>query len=674
MLTLRGIVAVHGLFRGFKSWTLGGEKNTWLATPFAQELDKAGINARIMTFSYNPEALSLQFLVRKVLYGSALDLVQELKVKRKNATRRPLVLIAHSLGGLIVKRALIISYESSDMSLRDIELSTAGIFFYGTPDTNVAAEKLETIIRKIARLSYKPRTLKKEDKDSVHRDTQWLKKELEAFKPIASAIEIVPFAENVHTQFGSGSFHSSLVVDRKESQKSSSPSQDPPIPTVGLEKRHTGLIKFDDTHDPGYRCLVERLRKIVSPQHRTTVDHKWEAYDDKVALLDAGRLVFPVNRDFKVEATTPSGVEMAMRLHLKDKVEKELSKAAQIEHFAILTVCGRAGVGKTTLVRSFSHDEERRGKTVFWLNAESHQSINRGYLELAQHICSYYLVKYPNNMEDRGKRSALLRAELGLPDVEKLLQAKDFSSIELVKRKAVVKAVKNWLLRDGNEWLLVYENVGVSFDLQEFIPLSTKGRIILITREEKNLCPWSTSEITVPVWTTDDAVELLLKQSRFSELKDESNNESNCKSGTSVASGCRYANVIFQVRVAREIVVALSEDSLSHRPLTISCAARKIASRGFSTDLSSYGQSLLNDPSLSIKDVSNRVTIEKGVDSSPTLAAERSFEILEVSTMLAHHAIPFDLFLWETVHENRKSTEAEERLGKSSSAHPNFTA
>jgi hypothetical protein len=166
-----------------------------------------------MTFSYDPEALSLQFLVRKVLYGRALNLLQQLKAKRNETStiRRPLIFIAHSLGGLIVQRALIVACESADVEFRDIELSTGGVVFFGTPDTGIPAESLESIIRKIAKLSPKPKALRKEDNDSVRNDTEWLKKELEAFKPISSAMSIVSFHETVSTTFTIGKLHSSFV-------------------------------------------------------------------------------------------------------------------------------------------------------------------------------------------------------------------------------------------------------------------------------------------------------------------------------------------------------------------------------------------------------------------------------------------------------------------------------
>jgi hypothetical protein len=164
-----------------------------------------------MTFSYNPEALNLQFLVRKVLYGCAFDLVEQLQDKRSaiSPASRPLIFIAHSLGGLVVKRALIISCEND--RFRDIELSTGGIAFFGTPDTSIPAESLETIIQKIAKLSPSHKALGKEDREFVRNDAQWLKTEMEEFKPISSAMTIISFYEELKTPFTKGTFHPSRV-------------------------------------------------------------------------------------------------------------------------------------------------------------------------------------------------------------------------------------------------------------------------------------------------------------------------------------------------------------------------------------------------------------------------------------------------------------------------------
>lgn len=47
--------------------------------------------------------------------------------------RRPLIFIGHSLGGLVIQKALLHSDESPDVLSNDIVDSTAGVIFLGTP-------------------------------------------------------------------------------------------------------------------------------------------------------------------------------------------------------------------------------------------------------------------------------------------------------------------------------------------------------------------------------------------------------------------------------------------------------------------------------------------------------------------------------------------------------------
>ncbi|KAK0631000.1 hypothetical protein B0T17DRAFT_529871 [Bombardia bombarda] len=94
-------------------------------------LDKA----RILTYGYDA------YVVRKGVAGSnglgdhASDLLRDLTADRTscNAPSRPLIFVAHSLGGLVCKLAIIQSRNNSDLVLCDIFRSAKGIIFMGTP-------------------------------------------------------------------------------------------------------------------------------------------------------------------------------------------------------------------------------------------------------------------------------------------------------------------------------------------------------------------------------------------------------------------------------------------------------------------------------------------------------------------------------------------------------------
>lgn len=92
--------------------------------------------ARIFTFGYE-STVAFSNSVSK-LEDKALDLLNQLSVERKsdNAAKdvRPIVFICHSLGGIIVKKALILAHErSSDSDFQNILISTKGIAFLGVP-------------------------------------------------------------------------------------------------------------------------------------------------------------------------------------------------------------------------------------------------------------------------------------------------------------------------------------------------------------------------------------------------------------------------------------------------------------------------------------------------------------------------------------------------------------
>lgn len=73
-----------------------------------------------------------------LIHNHAEHLIAELCANRRirNATERPICFVAHSLGGLVVKRALIYSSEVRGNyieHLRSVHVSTYGILFLGTP-------------------------------------------------------------------------------------------------------------------------------------------------------------------------------------------------------------------------------------------------------------------------------------------------------------------------------------------------------------------------------------------------------------------------------------------------------------------------------------------------------------------------------------------------------------
>ena len=122
------IVAVHGLNGdAIRTWTEPKSKKLWL-----QDFLPASIEGtRVMSFRYNAAAAFGN--TTATIRDHASDLLGSLVAHRgdEDETARPIVFIAHSLGGIIVKQALVLAQDEAEYE--SIKNHTTGIFFFATP-------------------------------------------------------------------------------------------------------------------------------------------------------------------------------------------------------------------------------------------------------------------------------------------------------------------------------------------------------------------------------------------------------------------------------------------------------------------------------------------------------------------------------------------------------------
>ena len=122
------IVAVHGL-RGDarRTWTDSKSKKSWLQDFLPMDIDVP----RVMSLDYNAAA-AFGNTTAEIL-DHARSLLGSLIARRINGTEaaRPVIFVAHSLGGIIVKQALVIAHAEAEYdSIKD---NTKGVFFFATP-------------------------------------------------------------------------------------------------------------------------------------------------------------------------------------------------------------------------------------------------------------------------------------------------------------------------------------------------------------------------------------------------------------------------------------------------------------------------------------------------------------------------------------------------------------
>lgn len=134
------IILLHGLNGNpTKTWTAANQVY-WPTDLLPRTLEEAGVQANILVYGYNADIIGTKEkkLNTTPIHMHAQTLVTYLTTFRKHETssRNPIIWVAHSLGGILLKRALQYSDNmraSTHEDQRAIYVSTFAIVFLGTP-------------------------------------------------------------------------------------------------------------------------------------------------------------------------------------------------------------------------------------------------------------------------------------------------------------------------------------------------------------------------------------------------------------------------------------------------------------------------------------------------------------------------------------------------------------
>ena len=128
------IIAVHGLNprnrndteHAWSTWqTPEPEKRLWLR----DDLPKLLPESRIFLYEYN--ATVVYGRDRNTFVGKANELLEAIRIERHDIESRSMIFLGHSLGGLLIKQALINAHNNPKYT--SIKEATSGLAFFATP-------------------------------------------------------------------------------------------------------------------------------------------------------------------------------------------------------------------------------------------------------------------------------------------------------------------------------------------------------------------------------------------------------------------------------------------------------------------------------------------------------------------------------------------------------------
>lgn len=344
------IVAIHGLNGDkFRTWTEPASQKLWLRDFLPDELPRA----RVMTFGYNATAA---FENSKAgIREHARHLLVSLMEAREydSASKRPLILMGHSLGGLVLKQALIIAQHES--LYRPIYQSVRGVIFFGTPHQGSSLANYATILARIPLiLTNKPPPQLLE---ALRKESGELKSLTNNFKSLLNAnpFSVVSFYE---TRTLNG--WKALVVE-KTSALLTPPNETPTYEEqIPADATHRDICRFSSRENETYVAAVKSIKRLYRTGDGADIISDYYLVPNSANAQFTGRI----------------------------EICEILSELVVTREYADLqqrfVLYGMGGSGKTQICLKFAEDYRKRYWGVFWIDSSTSETIQASFLNIAR--------------------------------------------------------------------------------------------------------------------------------------------------------------------------------------------------------------------------------------------------------------------------------------------------
>lgn len=248
------ICFVHGLTGDREStWTAHENSMPWPKALLPLKLTKA----RILTYWYDAYVLRKSVASSNRLIDHATNLLNDLTIERAGcqASFRPLIFVAHSLGGRVCKKAILLSRYNPEPHLQDIFLSLKGIIFMGTPHKGAwMAEWAKIPVSALGLLKSTNVTIL----DVLRRDNELLESIQSEFLAMVRglregrrSLEITCFFEELPLP----------VVGKVVTKDSATLEGYTPL---SIHANHSDMVRFASSEDNGFRRLLGELQRWIS--------------------------------------------------------------------------------------------------------------------------------------------------------------------------------------------------------------------------------------------------------------------------------------------------------------------------------------------------------------------------------------------------------------------------
>ncbi|KAH0566184.1 hypothetical protein GP486_000416 [Trichoglossum hirsutum] len=246
------LVFVHGLGGGSrKTWSKGPDPaffwpKEWLSR------DPEFRNVRVHSFGYDSDWVERRESVLNIHdFGKALLAAMQGSPFIRRSSNLPIVLVAHSMGGLVIKKAYLLA--QNDPAFRELGKRFHTMYFLATPHHGASSAQLLSAILHASNSGNRPFV------SDLHQDSPAIQQINDEFRHVAANLRLYSFFETRPTTFGG-------IKEKMIVKKTSAVMGYPNERTAHLDADHRGVCKFSSPSDPSFitvkNALVETLDKI----------------------------------------------------------------------------------------------------------------------------------------------------------------------------------------------------------------------------------------------------------------------------------------------------------------------------------------------------------------------------------------------------------------------------
>ncbi|KAH1291302.1 hypothetical protein KXX11_000152, partial [Aspergillus fumigatus] len=454
------IVAVHGLNGdSITAWS-GPETGTlWLKDLIPKHIP----HARVLSFGY--ESSSCRFDWPGFTDRSLGD-----------CRTRPIIFVCHGLGGVIVKKALAHSANSTSplvAHLNEIFISTFAILFFGTPHINInlanrlVLESSGVGDGRAQRLGY--------SQSSPPKKLQSLESITDQFAPLMRKFYTTFFWEGMPTDFGG--YHDFLVEPA-----SAAPAiyESPKCAIVGAT--HSRMVKLLDW-SPSYSTVLATLKRccLKAPG---VINDRWKKARDALARARLNEAHEMAGFHFRSAKSAPLYALASVNYIGRKEIREQIRQALLLPDTKFirqsqrrLIVHGIAGSGKSQQCTNFASDTRESYWGIFTIDATSEALAAKYYANI-------------------GKIGGLASTE---------------------------SAGKHYLSQAREPWLLIIDNAdNPDLHLPNLFPPGDRGHILVTTRNREIQRYGNVGSIELGRLGEEEALHLLLSSAGISTPWDKS--------------------------------------------------------------------------------------------------------------------------------------------------------